>query len=59
MSNARVIDPAIIRGDSIPELEMSNSRFRNLGSSHSNRPSWNDISGVEISVEEAMVEMYL
>ena len=31
MSNARAIDPAIIRGVSIPELEMSNSRFRNLG----------------------------
>ena len=27
--------------------------------SHLNRLSWNDISGVEISVEEAMVEMYL
>ena len=54
-----LINPAIIRGVSIPELEMSNSRFQNLGRVTFESAIIERYKRREISVEEAMVEMYL
>ena len=59
MSNARAIDPAIIRGVSIPELEMSNSGFRNSGKVTFESAIMERYKRREFSVEEAVVEMYL
>jgi len=59
MSNARAIDPAIIRGVSIPELEMSNSKIPKLGKFTFESAIMERYKRREISVEEAMVEMYL
>ena len=54
VSNARAIDPAIIRGVSIPVLEMSNSWSRNSGRVTFESAIMERYKRREISVEEAM-----